>query len=574
STEVISHDWSIRQYQHQVADWIKSTFPPLTATYLQSWFLGVRDDLSEEVNESYSNLGIIHLFAVSGLHVGLLLGIIGYVLKRLGIIQELADIILIMIIFVFIILSGASPSIVRAGSMAILAKLNTKFKWKLSSLDIFSVVFLVNFIIFPLQVYQSGFIYSYWLTFCLIICQSFIKSLPSNVTFFIIPLLAQLAILPIQLSQSYSINLMAYFSNLLFIPIVTSVLIPLLLVTLLIPSLATINEPLIYLFERLVLLVGEYLNFPWVIGALSVTSVSFIIGLLLLVGWGVERKFRAKGWKVILITIILLLEITQKFQPTSKVTFLDVGQGDSTVIQSPYQQCNIVVDTGGKVSFTGESTSIFNQTLKPYLLGEGIRQIDFLILSHGDYDHIGEANELLKTFNVKHLVIPNDSTSEALSETIQLAKELGIKILSPQTNEVLTCGNQTYTFLQPAAKQESENDQSLVMTLEMDELSVLLTGDISTKVERDILSNYVLSHLDIYKAAHHGSKTSNSKPFLKELKPAISVISSGENNRYAHPSQEFLTTLSELNIPSLNTQVDGSIQFERYKDKTWVNLFY
>ena len=80
--------------------------------------------------------------------------------------------------------------------------------------------------------------------------------------------------------------------------------------------------------------------------------------------------------------------------------------------------------------------------------------------------------------------------------------ELGVKILSPQTNEVLTCGNQTYTFLQPAAKQESENDQSLVMTLEMDGLSVLLTGDISTKVERDILSNYSLSRLDIYKAAH------------------------------------------------------------------------
>ena len=248
-----------------------------------------------------SNLGIIHLFAVSGLHVGLLLGIIGYVFKRLGIIQELADVLLIVVIFVFMLLSGASPSIVRAGSMAILAKLNTKFKWQLSSLDIFSVVFLVNFIIFPLQIYQSGFIYSYWLTFCLIICQSLIQSLSSKVTFFIIPLLAQLAILPIQLSQSYSINLMAYFSNLLFIPMVTSVLIPLLLVTLLIPSLATITEPLIYLFEQLVLLAGEYLNFPWVIGALSITSVSFIISLLLLVGWGVERKFGAKGWKVILI---------------------------------------------------------------------------------------------------------------------------------------------------------------------------------------------------------------------------------------------------------------------------------
>ena len=155
-----------------------------------------------------------------------------------------------------------------------------------------------------------------------------------------------------------------------------------------------------------------------------------------------------------------------------------------------------------------------------------------------------------------------------------ITKDLEIKILTPQTNEVLTCGNQKYTFLQPKSKQESENDQSLVMTLQMDSLSVLLTGDISTKVEQDILSNYPLSHLDIYKAAHHGSKTSNSKPFLKELNPTISVTSSGKNNRYGHPSQEFLTTLSELNIASLNTQVDGSIQFEHYQGETWINLFH
>jgi len=100
---------------------------------------------------------------------------------------------------------------------------------------------------------------------------------------------------------------MAYFSNLLFIPVVTSMLIPLLLVTLIIPRLAIITEPLIYLFEQWILMTGDYLNFPWVIGALSITSVTFIIGLLLLVGWGVERKFHSKGWKVILIILILLL---------------------------------------------------------------------------------------------------------------------------------------------------------------------------------------------------------------------------------------------------------------------------
>lgn len=573
STEVIRHEWSVRQYQYQFSNWIKVHFPPLTATYLQSWFLGVKNDLTEEVNDSYSTLGIIHLFAVSGLHVGLLLGMIGFIFKRLGVIQELASFLLIGLLLVFMIVSGATPSIVRAGCMAILACLNRQFKWKLSSLDIFSFVFLFNFIIFPLQVYQIGFIYSYWLTFSLILCQSFIKLLSPKVTILVIPLLAQLAVLPIQLSQSYSINLLSYFSNLVLIPAVTTLLIPLLLVTLIIPPLAIISEHVLYLFEQVILLAGQYLNLPWIIGTLSITCIVLIVCLLLLVGWSFEKNSHLKRWFVILVGIFIFLESVRGFKPSSKVTFLDVGQGDSTVIQSPYQKCTIVVDTGGKVSFTGETTSIFEQTLKPYLLGEGVRTVDYLILSQGDFDHIGEAKALMQTFNVKQLVVPSYSDSEVLRELILLARKLDIKVFTPKNNQVLTCGNQTLTFLQPNTKQDSENDQSLVMTLQMDGVSVLLTGDMSTQIEPAILSNYELSQLDIYKAAHHGSNTSNSLSFLETLSPTISVVSAGKNNRYGHPSQEFLTVLSDLNIPLLNTQVDGSIQFEVKNGKVLIHRF-
>ncbi len=571
STRVIDKEWSIRSYQFQLVNWIKEHYPPLTATYLQSWFLGVRNDLTEEVSDSYATLGIIHLFAVSGLHVGLLAGIVSYVLKRLRVIQELADLIVVTLLFCFMIISGASPSIVRAGSMAILAKVNSRFKWNLSSLDIFSIVFLINFIAFPLQVYQIGFIYSYWLTFCLIICQSFIKQLSSKVNFFTIPFLAQLAILPIQISQDYSINLLSYVSNLVLIPVVTTLLIPCLLITLLIQPFALITEKILSVFEKVILVAGKYLNLRWIIGSLNLSMVILIILLLFLAGWLFEINSQSKKWMIILVSTFLLLEIVRGVQPTSKVTFLDVGQGDSTIIQSPYQRCTIVVDTGGKVSFTGETTSIFNQTLEPYLLGEGVRNVDYLILSHGDFDHIGEANILMETFNVKHLVVSKYSESDLLKEVIKHAKQLGVKVLTPQTNEILTCGNQTLTFLQPDKKLANENDQSLVLTVEISDLTVLLTGDISTEVEADILSQYPGLKLDIYKAAHHGSKTSNSLFFIEQLAPSISVVSSGKNNRYGHPSQEFLSTLSTLKIPLLSTQVDGSIQFEIKNGETFIH---
>ena len=180
----------------------------------------------------------------------------------------------------------------------------------------------------------------------------------------------------------------------------------------------------------------------------------------------------------------------------------------------------------------------------------------------------------METFNVKHLVVPKYSESERLKDVIKLAKQLNVNILTPKTNDTLTCGNQTLTFLQPDEKQANENDQSLVLTVDISDLTVLLTGDISTEVETDILSQYPGLKLDVYRAAHHGSNTSNSLFFLEQLAPSISVVSSGKNNRYGHPSQEFLSTLSTLNIPLLNTQVDGTIQFEMKRGKTLVHRFH
>lgn len=572
-TNILRHDWSIREYQSQLAHWIKERYPTLTATYLQSWVLGVKHDLAEEMNDCFSTLGVLHLFAVSGLHVGLLVGIVSYLLKRLGIIEELANFLLICLIIVFVIVSGGSASIIRAGGMFVLTKLNSQFKWRLSSLDSFSIMFLMNFLFFPLQVYQSGFIYTYWLTFCLILCQNVMKRLSGKSAFFIIPLLAQLAVFPIQLYQSYYINLMGYVANLVLVPLVTTLLMPLLLLALIFPILSFVTEPLLSSFEQLVTLMSQYLQLPWIVGSLSLSVVSVIIFVLCLTGWLVERQVHWKIWSIPLLVIVFLIETTRVCQMSSQVTFLDVGQGDSAIIQSPYQDCTIVIDTGGKISYQNETISIFNQTLKPYLLGEGVRTIDYLILSHGDQDHLGEALPLINSFKVKNLVISKYSTSDKLKEILSVAKQKGIHILTPSTHEMLTCSNQTLTFLQPDINASNENDRSLVIRLEIDEFSILFTGDISTAMENAILSAYDWSNLDVYKAAHHGSKTSNSLTFLKQLAPSMSVVSVGKNNRYGHPSKEFLEVMTELNIPLLSTLTDGTIQFKISHNQVTLHRF-
>lgn len=559
----IDQRWSIWRYQYQLVHQLEASYPVLTATYLQAFFLGIQQGISDELELAYQQLGIVHLFAISGLHVNLLTSLLRYALKRIGLIEDLIHLIVIGFLISFIIVAGGSPSIVRAGMMTLLAIFNRQLKWRLSSYDIFSLVLIINFVLNPLQFYQMGFIYSYWITFVLISSQWFLKDISAIKKVFFIPFLAQIAALPIQLFFTYEFNLVAYLANLFMIPLVTSCLIPLLLVTLIIPPIASVTELTLSGFEFLNLWSASWLNYPLIYGAISLTIVLILMCYILVAGWYYERIRKQWIWLCLIIAFALTLEGQRLFKPASQLTFLDVGQGDSFVIQSPYQQCTVIVDTGGQFSFTGESRSIFAHTLEPYLLGEAVRNIDYLILTHEDFDHIGEATRLLQRFPVKTLVLGEGEFSGLFKEIMAVAKQEQTEIIRAKTGDILTCGNQIYTFLQPSAKGIDNNDDSLVMALEINGFTALLTGDIGFDVEGDILNQYSLSHLDVYKVAHHGSKYSNSKPFVEALNPTYAVVSAGRNNLYGHPSQELIQILNDLQIPLLSTQDYGTIQFKQ-----------
>jgi len=557
---VVEHQWSIWQYQYQMVNWIEERYPPLTSTYLQSFFFGVRDGIDEQLTIAYEQLGIVHLFAISGLHVNLLTQIFRYCLKRLGIIQNLVNILLIGFLIIFIILAGGSSSIVRAGIMAILSIVNKQFKWHLSAYDMLSILFIGNFLINPLKIYQIGFIFSYWITFILISFQTILQALTTLKKQFFIPFIAQISALPIQLAHSYELNLAAYIVNLIMIPLVTSTIIPMLLVTLLIPRVAILTEKILIGFERLNLWCAQWLNIPWVFGSLSLSTILLLMVYLVMAGWYFEKTAKNWVWLSLVIIVIGTLELQRIFKPENQFTVLDVGQGDSLVIQSSYQRCTIVVDTGGMFSFNGPATSIFSQTLEPYLLGEGVKQIDYLILTHEDFDHIGEAIPLLQRFPVKTLVIGETKPTDLYQDIFAVAREVNTEIRIAKTGDVMTCSNQKHHFLQPEAKATNNNDNSLVIALELKGFTALLTGDIGFEVEADILKEYSLDHLDVYKVAHHGSKYSNSQTFLEALNPTYAVVSAGRNNLYGHPSRELLAILDNLDMPLLSTQDYGTIQ--------------
>jgi len=559
---VTETNFSLWRFQYDLADWIRERFPPLTSSYLQSFFLGLRDDMDEETMDIYGDLGILHVFAISGVHVTLLTGIVRDALKRIGLMDMIVDGILVLFCIVFIFITGGSVSIIRACAMAILAMTNRRLKLGLSSFDIFAIVFIANFTLNPLVVYQRGFQFSYWIAFVLICSRPTLRGLTPVRARLAIVFLARMASIPIAVSSGYEINVTSYIANLVLVPLLMQIIIPALLITIFLPFLSSLTDFLLSAFEYLNGFLQPFLNTNIRFGSVPILVVILLLVLLLASCYFYEKH--KKLWiRLALIGLyVLVLEANRIWQPYSAITFLDVGQGDAAIIRSPYQACTIVIDTGSDVSrVRSDNPSIFSNTLEPYLLGSGVRNIDFLILTHEHYDHIGEAIALLNRFNVENIILSEAEHDHQMQAIVEEAGRLNIPIHMARPLDTFTCGNQVYTFVHDEIDSLDVNEDSLVITVEIDGFNVLLTGDIGHVTEPAVLANNHLSVIHAYQVAHHGSRHSNSPEFMDALNIRYAVVQAGHRNFYGHPHGELFDVTDELGIPVLNTIDHGTVQF-------------
>jgi len=223
-----------------------------------------------------------------------------------------------------------------------------------------------------------------------------------------------------------------------------------------------------------------------------------------------------------------------------------------------------LIDTGGVVMQSDSkcmSSIVKNKTI-PYLKSLGIRKIDNLILTHGDYDHIGEAINLVNNFKVEKVIFNCGDFNELEKDLIKVLEKKKIpyysciKEINIDNNKLYFLNNKDYG---------NENDNSSVIYTEFNNYKFLLMGDAGVEVEEDLLEKYNLQDIDVLKVGHHGSRTSSSKEFINEIKPKYSVISVGKNNRYGHPNKKVLDNLEDSKI--YRTDQDGSIMFKIKNNK-------
>ena len=236
---------------------------------------------------------------------------------------------------------------------------------------------------------------------------------------------------------------------------------------------------------------------------------------------------------------------------------IDVGQGDSLLLKLAHNQGNILIDTGGQPSFNGEKPyDLAQNKIIPYLKSEGINKLDYLILTHGDFDHAGMSINLLKKFKVNNILLNSNNDNTTEKQIINYSKKHHIKYKKIRQDKIKI--QKTILNFLNSQKSFNENDDSLIIYTKIKNQNILLMGDAEEERENYILNTYNLPKMDILKVGHHGSNTSTSLKLINKIRPNISLISAGNNNLYGHPHKQTIEKLKNSKV--LITKIDGSIK--------------
>ena len=515
--------YTIKNTLYQKIDKLKSS------NYIKT-LLFCDNTLSKEIKESYRINGISHLFSVSGMHINFFVSIIYLYLNKITYNKRIKYLITNIFIITYLILFPSS-SLLRSAVMSILYSINYLLKLKIKKIDILLLTLGVSLLINPFIIYDLGYIYSYTITFFLVLSSSTLKKKNKINKIIYISLLSFLVSLPITIYNSYEINIISILLNIILVPIISIIILPLTILTYIFPIL----DSILYLFTNTLETISLFIS------KINITKIIFPKpSLLIIVLYYIIFLLSYQNKKYFYLNIILLIiiYISPYLNSNFEVVMFEVGEADCHLIKYPYNKNTILIDTGKN------EYKIKNEVI-PYLKSIGIKKIDYLIITHGDEDHIGGAITLINNFQVKNVIL-NKGTFTDLEK--ELIKNLNKKKIPYQINiNKINLSNHTI-YLLNNTKYNNENDNSIITYLTYQKYKFLYMGDASITTEDNLLENYNLNNISILKVGHHGSNTSSSKDFISQINPSISLISVGENNIYHHPNKEVINNLSKSRI--------------------------
>lgn len=510
--------------------------------YLHTFILGNTKYIDDDIINSYRNNGISHLFSVSGMHISFLSTMILDILKRFKLKENMSYILVILFLLFYTFLVSFTPSVNRSIILYILILIKKKLKLDIKNIYLLLLDLSILLFINPFYIYNIGFIYSFTISFYLILLQNKLNSKNYLLSIFKVSLISFIVSLPITIYNYYQINILSIIYNLLFVPIISLIIFPLSFIVIFIPILDNIYLFLINIVNNISLFIDNI-----DICKLILCKVPLIFILIYYIF--ITLSFYKKKYILILFIIILIHYNINNIYLRSYITFIDVGQGDSILLYSNNK--TMLIDSGNNIKNNDEN-------IITYLKSLGIKKLNYMLITHGDLDHLGNSKYILENYKVDNLYINNNNINDNEKEIIKnnSYKKYKEKEIIKLNDFTLLNLNKSYT---------DENDSSMFIYVKINNYKILLTGDSSVKTERYIIGKYNIKDIDILKVGHHGSKTSTSKELINNIKPKYSVISVGKNNRYNHPNREVLENLNNSII--YRTDINGSIMFKIMKNK-------
>ena len=573
--------------------------------------VGNMDFIEEDIQEQFRNAGLLHVLAVSGTHMTYLILGTGMMFKNLfG--KRKTYYLSIFIILFYILITGFSVSIIRSAIMGIVM-LISKIVYRKN--DIWTSMGLSLLIILfynPYLILDLGMQFSYGGTIGIVLFQrdilKFLEEKMLNMQknkFFInklikpiieiisITISAQIIIIPIIIYSLNTLNIYFLISN-IFVGVIIE---PLTILCFILLISIFINNSLSTFIAYFVNMGIKILNFCAKIGDLpyskiyfptpnlSIVILSFAISFFVLMFFKNYyaknknatqirlrnlvalfkyriRQINRKFFIILFILSIFFMYVLKLIPSDLKVHFIDVGQGDATFIITP-NNSTILIDGGGNLT---SSFDVGENTLIPYILDRGFSSIDFVMISHFDYDHVGGILSLLENLEVKKIIISKQyEMTDNYEKFLEIVCNKNIDIILVGAGDKINIEKNLYfDILWPSKDFITENainNNAIVAKMVYGKFNMLFTGDIEEIAEKEILKNYDKKVLNavVLKVAHHGSKTSSTEEFLENVNPKIALIGVGKNNNFGHPSGEVLYRLQEHNVQLYRTDLNGEI---------------
>jgi competence protein ComEC len=592
---------------------------PSQAAILNGIVFGTQGLIDRDTKRSFSETGVIHILSVSGLHVGLVLGGLLGVLRLLKLPPVCTAPLATPVLMIYMLMTGMNPAVMRATTMALLFvwahHLGRDQDWPTTLALAAMVILTWN----PLQIYHPGFQLSFAATWGILYLSPllsaafllFLKDLPFNAgrlaaQALAIPFAAQLATVPLVAWYYNLLPLVSIPANLLAAPLSGLIMFFGLSASLLgllwLPLAALVNVGTGIILDMFMAAVGFFQSLPGAVFYLSTPPVFLAAawyGGLLAVAWlcsgrcAPEVMRHLKKWvfaAVFLAAAVVLVWWPWKSDHLLKVHFIDVGQGDSILVQSPGGK-NMLIDTGGRTDELTTGAGTGDQVLEPYLRKNGVQRIEVLVLTHPHEDHCGGAVSLIKRFPVSLALvsclgeenIDEENTGEEMAETVSAAGSnieegvdpaytklvngmaaRGIPVSAAAAGDVIRLDSDLkIEVLSPVEIKAGEsgsdtNNNSLVVKVTYGQRSFIFTGDAEIEEQRDLIREKCDLQADILKVPHHGSRFLLPE-LLEQVDAEAAVISVGARNTFGHPAYDTLDMLNLSGTQVYRTDLDGAV---------------